>query len=904
MDAKGKTTNIINRFPHFFDESNTESLFYQLVSVFAEILEETEIDLLRVMRSHHIDTANNYGSQGFDARKKGDLDKIFTLYLEKLGGTSQLIQIEQDFNVNDINNISAFVRQILNPNDDDSVSQYIFNNLGDQHNLFVYFNDTALRFEDFKEPNSLIIKLIVAKDPWTLYLQEHLCEETKEKIKDYNISQNVPSELLYSLAKDFNNLIEDPQLYRQFQQRSIQFNLAFTLNKIINESLFNQQETNKIINILGQIIRHRLSLKLQNTLYENNQEQLTSVFWEKVIIELKDNLGGLKKKGTGSKVYLCQQLLNLINEFKENPQSTEIKPSDELFDLLDKTLESLKQLLGINSLDKLNKNSLSKQVKDLFSDLREKDNLKRGNRLLLEIVYENEISKSNIPLTIDVKNALIIALNENILSDTNFYQENYQYFDNLMLDIETQNLIKSQQTLQKEQIKRLNRLLLETAYPLYIQKSYNPYRERLKALIKVIRKGAATKQGIKDIVAANLGIFDDKPEAKEAKKRIIIEEYSPEFIQQTFNILPLSGELDETKIFTINNPNLEETTPISIQIQIKTKGENISIPPLSNLFIINSKTQQVYLTYQGQISANKILLLEKSGKIFYESIEQSNNPRNQLNPLPPEESSYYFQAKIGEVEGKFDETLFNFSSFDESSETSRELTIEQANNFDVEIIWELEKKNPGTFRVNIPWDIPGFSDKFNEVEDHPRSQIQSIINKVKAAGVFASFVYDKYLKTENHEIEDRLAKIIINPLHKEQHQLEDNDLKFELDIHSNEHQISDLLLFEGRFDYLSFDWSIFAISSEEFNQDFHELNELFYGTIISSNAFLIEHNIQEVAFFESQLFQKEEHDVNDSSLTSEIDQSSNPTVINHEISDMLLFEGIFDGTQFNVSTFS
>ena len=44
------------------------------------------------MRAHWVDKANNEGSQGFNSTQKGDLDKIFTLYLESLGGTSQLNQ--------------------------------------------------------------------------------------------------------------------------------------------------------------------------------------------------------------------------------------------------------------------------------------------------------------------------------------------------------------------------------------------------------------------------------------------------------------------------------------------------------------------------------------------------------------------------------------------------------------------------------------------------------------------------------------------------------------------------------------------------------------------------------------------------------------------------------------------
>ena len=86
MEISSKAASIISRFPDFYDSENQTTLLYQFVNVFAQILEEAETDLLRVMRSHHVDTADNYGSQGIDAKQKGDLDKIFALYLEKLGG--------------------------------------------------------------------------------------------------------------------------------------------------------------------------------------------------------------------------------------------------------------------------------------------------------------------------------------------------------------------------------------------------------------------------------------------------------------------------------------------------------------------------------------------------------------------------------------------------------------------------------------------------------------------------------------------------------------------------------------------------------------------------------------------------------------------------------------------------
>jgi len=87
-----RTGQIISHFPDFYRSGDSENLFYQFVGVFASMLDDAEEDLLRVMRTHWVNTADNEGSKGFDASEKGDLDKILALYLESLGGTALLKQ--------------------------------------------------------------------------------------------------------------------------------------------------------------------------------------------------------------------------------------------------------------------------------------------------------------------------------------------------------------------------------------------------------------------------------------------------------------------------------------------------------------------------------------------------------------------------------------------------------------------------------------------------------------------------------------------------------------------------------------------------------------------------------------------------------------------------------------------
>lgn len=87
-----RTGQIVSRFPSFYRSGDTENLFYKHVGVFASMLDDAEEELLRVMKTHWVNTSDNEGSKGFDATEKGDLDKILALYLESLGGTALLKQ--------------------------------------------------------------------------------------------------------------------------------------------------------------------------------------------------------------------------------------------------------------------------------------------------------------------------------------------------------------------------------------------------------------------------------------------------------------------------------------------------------------------------------------------------------------------------------------------------------------------------------------------------------------------------------------------------------------------------------------------------------------------------------------------------------------------------------------------
>lgn len=560
MEKSGKTYSMISRLPAFYEAGNVESLFFQLLNVFGLGMEQAEMDLFRVMRSHYVETADNEGSQGFGSNQQGDLDKIFSLYLEVLGGTSQLMQINPQFRPGAFQDLPGLLNQLQTA--EDSLSQ------------------------------SLVQGFAIANRQRLTQLRSPLTQPQLQEIESI-------------LIEEFNRCLQDPQFYQRHQK-------AFTLSSLTPAK--------------SQLIQ-------------------------------KSPVGGRD----------------------------------------------------------------------------------------LEI---------------------------------------------------------------------LNRSLLETAYPNQIAKSYAPYRERLLALIRVLRRGAATKEGIRDIVAANLGIFSDDPAAQKAKEKIHVEEYLPEMVSSLFRIHPFSPEspigaqLTLPQTFLIRNPNVFPTAP-GIRIEVKDTRKSTadtplpSLQPLNNPRLVNSDTQE-YFEFKGMLKVNDVLRILPDGQMLLNGVKI---PAQSAPPLLPlNDSQWQIAAWVGEAEGRFDQTLFELSRYDQVETDPVPLNRQQAINYEIALTIELTKLTPGAFRVRIPWNIPGFTDKFEELRDHPRSQIPAIIDKVKAAGVLAVIDYEQTW-TEHHQMSAQLW-VVRSPF-AEIHAMEEANF----DIGSYQipypggiqHQISDQLLLSGVFDYTQFD---------------------------------------------------------------------------------------------------
>ncbi|MCB0521304.1 MAG: hypothetical protein H6577_05840 [Lewinellaceae bacterium] len=419
------------------------------------------------------------------------------------------------------------------------------------------------------------------------------------------------------------------------------------------------------------------------------------------------------------------------------------------------------------------------------------------------------------------------------------------------------------------------------------------YRTRIKGLINVLRSGASTKENIVKIVGANLGIVDDADGAAEALGKIQIVEYLPE----KATLPTVDTVLYEP--FTLINPNV---VPTPTEFRLKVRED---LPyPLTGPALVNF-TSGEKVQYNGTVKAGDVLSFFPGKKVMRNGEEFV--PDGQTPLMLPGENILRLEAEVGLVKGKFDEGIFDFSTFASENadavgifnnpgavfdlatfDFAGELTNKVAR-FDEEGVYfdlavfafpdpvaSLEAKftrlHPATFMVRIPWDIPSFTvnlkvtdlvlerleatglppeilakletvngqeigtekeffekaglteteqdehkalilsqleypDKFSNLPINPRSQIKPIVDKVRAAGVYAVVDYVKNF-TERHDMTDQIAGLQIAGTQEDQQMEEAN-----FDIGSVqtpypdglEHEMSDSLLLAGVFDYTGFD---------------------------------------------------------------------------------------------------
>lgn len=305
----------------------------------------------------------------------------------------------------------------------------------------------------------------------------------------------------------------------------------------------------------------------------------------------------------------------------------------------------------------------------------------------------------------------------------------------------------------------LNRHLLEQSFPRGIESGYAPYRDRLLRLIQVLRRGASTRQGIVDVVAANLGLLGDDPEARRARAHIEVREYDPR--QETFlraTPLPLWAELE------VASANQRETDA-EFRVTLRPVAVELASVRLTEL------ESGASVTWRGRLRAGDRLSLA-GNEVRVNGIVPPGPLASRVPRLPPGTSRWRLEGGVaspgvedGRPVGRFDPGAGASALFDGAVLSPDEPAVE------LEVL--SVRYTPGTFTVRIPWLIPGFTDQF-DAADHPRDQIRRLVQRVKAAGVEARVAYWQGFQ-ETHAIDHALGIRLGGALLDEDQEMDDGD---------------------------------------------------------------------------------------------------------------------------------
>lgn len=749
----GNAFNILERLPHFYNPHEVSEQLRQLINVFGRRLGRADTDLYDVLYAHHVETAENEGSKGYTAppAKRGDLDKILALYLEFLGGTSQLVAVKPQFTIRSFDT-RALARTFVS--DQSPLTAYLRKHFAaDSWTLLQRYQSTHAHIKPAEIQLSLVQALTQNQSSLAKWLMGHLSTSTQKLLKSHTGAGPVVATLPKTVATEFNQRILN-------NLRLFPANAAYLQRLTLPDAAW----------------------PLLYGIYPD--------YWRAQAKATKDPA---KRK----------QLLTLLN-------NTEVIESP----------------IGEDTL--------------------------RLNRLLLEAAFPYNASTRSwglrlrqIPTLSTVRTLLAKELNR-VLTRTDLYST--ERFP---------GLAESYPALQKQHSKQpawLNRILLESAFPLEIEKSVASYRDRLLGIMRVLQEGASTRQGVLDIVAANLGILGDLADARAARTLIKIEEFSPQQ-KLVYQGRPLFYET-----LQLHNQSPESVDP---QVRI-TVTKDFHFQALANLRIIDVAAGH-QATFKQPLKAGDQLVLE--GK------RATVNGRSAVDPVggavpklapgtgrwwieadvvnfPPGRfdtaSSRFESASLGSAEiaaaqkragqqskekvdpklpegafntlyGKFDQTRFTtvgtaqqsghriiaMSRFDTST------GVYNQSRFGVESVIQVEVRvphyTPGIFTVTIPWHIPGFTDKFAETADHPRHQILSLVNKVRGAGIQA-FVSYRQPFAETHELSERLLALQLEgPALQSEAEMQE---RFQLDSRQSSqetHEMSDSLTLAGRLNLTRFD---------------------------------------------------------------------------------------------------
>jgi hypothetical protein len=397
------------------------------------------------------------------------------------------------------------------------------------------------------------------------------------------------------------------------------------------------------------------------------------------------------------------------------------------------------------------------------------------------------------------------------------------------------------------------------------------YRDRMKGLIQVILGGPSTKSGLIEIVSANLGILGDDAAARYARQQIQIREFLPEILTEVHSNTEL---LQRIAVF---NPN-----PDALFADVTVKILSIEFP-LIRPKLVHAGTGG-YWQYNGLIVGNEELIFSRNGSLFHKGESGTTVTGGNGLLLHPGLSEFYLDAGIGTALGKFDETLFDYSLFEETK--AFPLGIFDQGHFDdavfvptipvANITVRLEKLLPASFSVMVPWDSAGYTAKYMLKSTLlPRLEAQNLLPG--KTGERMEALLDKELDNT-----DALLTALSS--------LDEHEMDMAIQI-VNEELEPTTDLFEG-------------MSVNPRSQILYIVNKVKGAGIMAvvsyAKRFIETHSPEENFYLSGEMMPVvEDNDPYDENLIIASVQQPYPDGLDHQLSDGFILNGVFDYTGFD-----
>lgn len=692
MDAlTGKARGILLRLPHFFAPDTAGPLLLDVVGSAGHVLEHAEGDLYRVLRAHHVETADNEGAGGYTAppAKRGELDRILGLYLGVLGGTSQLVRVSPTLTARSID-VRRLARMLLEPAY--PLRGWLERALpAETWALLGRWEAAHARVRADEVAPGLVLELLLATTPLAAYVAGRLDAAARALLAGYDGGPEVSPGLRAALAEALNR-------------------------RVLNDPF----------------------------LYPRHAEHFDALALPEAVVRLRSGvhaewLRTRAAEATGAEA----ERLRTVLEWAEPVPS----PSG--------------------------------------------DDLVRLNRQLLEAAWPREpgrpwgLDSRGIPAPAEVRDALVSGLNAVLADPMLARPEN--------LEPELAEELPALRARFQGRPEWLGRVLLERAFPGAVEPAYAPYRERLLGLIQVLRRGASTRRGIVDVVAANLGLLGDDPEARRARGLIEVREYAPRQVTFFRRAVHFWGEVAVSSSNRVATPALFRLT-----MQPAAYAE------LANVRLTHLESGE-RVEWPGRLRAGDRLELAGS-RVRLNGIEPAEALAHPVPLLPPGGSRWRFEAEVvvpaalpaAEAAwpvGRFDGSSGAAAIFDRAVLAPPEAPVE------LEVV--SEEYTPGTFTVVIPWNIEGFTDRF-DAADHPRQQILGLVDRVRAAGVEGRVAYLERIR-EDQDPRDSLRLELSGKLLGEEHESEERYRAYSRQGAAEDQCAEDALVLAGVFDHTGFD---------------------------------------------------------------------------------------------------